>query len=325
MQNRRNVIVDTSLYGCGRSAGNAHTELIAQYMNQRQGTAYEIDEVLDLIDTAIVAAQEQTSWGYCIPYFISGVHNAHTFNAKQLLKRHNLKSKDLRAIIERLNDVQKKVYDYALLEELYVEYFDRSIDDAVVIQYLTTAWAQKKILILAPGRSVQMQKAEIDEFVAIESPIVIGCNDLIDGYVLNYIFYSSALRYQNLQYQDYKAAGSPRIILSSNVKTSTETDEFVVNYGSLIKFGWVNLDSSIILLLRLLQRCGINELYVAGLDGYGQTREAFYKKELDTGLDEKTRQEITSDNLSMLEDMKASNPAFSLHFLTESVYREVFE
>ena len=31
-----------------------------------------------------------------------------TFNVKQLLKRHNIKSKDLRGIIELLDDVQKK-------------------------------------------------------------------------------------------------------------------------------------------------------------------------------------------------------------------------
>ena len=49
---RRNIIADASLYGCGRSAGNAHTELLAQYMNSKQGGVYDINEMLDLIDTA---------------------------------------------------------------------------------------------------------------------------------------------------------------------------------------------------------------------------------------------------------------------------------
>lgn len=324
-KNRRKIIVDASLYGCGRSAGNAHTELIAQYMNCKQNANYDIDEMLDLIDTVIAAAQEKTSWGYSIPYFIAGMHNAHTYNVKQLTKRHNLKSKDLRGIIEMLDDVQKKAYDYALLEKLYVQYFDKPVDDTKVVKELMRDWKEKKVLLLAPGKSVQQCRMDIKQFIAREEPIVIGINNLIDGYVFDYIFYSGAVRYQNLQYQDYKAAGSPKIILSSNIKSIADANEIIVNYSSLIKFGWINLDSSAVLLLRLLQRCGVNEIYAAGLDGYKKFGQAFYKNELDTGLDEKTREEHTRDNISMMKDMRACNPEFMVHFLTDSVYEEAFE
>lgn len=321
---KRNIIVDTSLYGCGRSAGNAHTELVAQYMNTKQGTFYDIDAMLDLIDTVIAAAQEKTDWGYSIPYFIAGIHNAHTFNVKQLLKRHNLKSKDLRAIIEQLDDVQKKDYDYALLEKLYVEYFDNPVNDKATIEKLRLAWMNQKILLLAPGTSVQEYRNEIEAFIKKNKPIVIGVNNLIDGYKLNYIFYSGAVRYQNLQYQDFKAAGSPEIILSSNIKILADENEMIVNYSSLIKYGWVNLDSSAILLLRLLQRCGVNEIYTAGLDGYKNFGKAFYKNELDTGLAEQDRIEQTNDNISMMKDMRQSNLEFMVKFITPSVYEEVF-
>lgn len=320
---KRKIIVDVSLYGCGRSAGNAHTELAAQYMNQKQGARYDINEILDLIDTVITAAKEKTSWGYSIPYFIAGIHNAHTFNVKQLLKRHNLKSKDLQGIIEKLDDVQKKSYDYALLEKLYIEYFDKPVDDLSVISYLEEMWKDRTILLLAPGRSVQEHKKRINAFVTEKKPVIIGVNNLIDGYFFDYIFYSSAVRYQNLPYQNYKAAGSPKIILSSNIKENAEAGELIVSYRSLIKFGWVNLDSSAILLMRLLQRCGVDEIYIAGMDGYKDFGEAFYKNELDTGLDEKARNEHTCDNLSMMKDMKQTNPNFALHFLTESVYEKM--
>lgn len=322
---KRNIIVDASLYGCGRSAGNAHTELVAQYMNRKQCADYDINEMLDLIDTVIAAAQEETEWGYSIPYFIAGMYNAHTFNVKQLLKRHNLKSKDLRGIIERLDDEQKKAYDYAFLEKLYVEYFDNPVNDEDTIKKLSAEWKDRIILLLAPGKSVQEHRADIEAFVKKNNPVVIGVNNLIDGYELDYIFYSGAVRYQNLQYQDFKAAGSPEIILSSNIKSTGDTNELIVNYSSLIKYGWVNLDSSAILLFRLLQRCGVNTIYVAGLDGYKNFGQAFYKNELDTGLAEKDRIEHTKDNVSMMRDMKETNPDFMVHFITPSVYKEVFE
>lgn len=322
---RRKIIVDSSLYGCGRSAGNAHTELMTHFMNTKQGADYDINELLDLIDTVITVVQEKTTWGYSIPYFIAGMHNAHTFNVKQLLKRHNLKSKDLRAIIGMLDDVQKKAYDYTLLERLYVQYFDKPIDDSNTIKYLKHVFQKRTILLLAPGKSVLENKVEIEQFIVNEMPIVIGINNLIEGYVLDYIFYSGVIRYQNLQYQDYRAAGSPKIILASNIKNHAEHNEYIVNYSSLIKFGWVNIDSSAILLLRLLQRCEINDVYVAGLDGYKSFGQAFYKNELDTGLDEKTRIDHTNDNISMMKDIRKNNPDFMIHFLTESVYQEVFQ
>lgn len=321
----RKVIVDSSLFGCGRSAGNAHTELLAQFMVQKLGASYDINALLDLIDTVIVSAREKTTWGYTVPYFIAGMHNAHTFNVKQLLKRHNLSSKDLRGIIERLDETQKKQYDYALLERLYVEYFDQPVEDSAVIADLTAAFAEKKILLLAPGKSVQDHKPEIDRFIAENDPVVIGVNNLIDGYRLDYVFYSGAVRYQDLQYQDYQAAGSPRLVLTSNIKTEAAPNEQIVNYSTLVKFGWVNLDSSAILLLRLLLKCGATELYAAGLDGYKSFGQAFYKNALDTGLAESDRIEHTNDNLSMMTDLRAEHPQFHIHFLTESVYSKVFE
>lgn len=322
---KRNIIVDASLYGCGRSAGNAHTELVAQYMNCKQCADYDINEMLDLIDTVIAAAQEETEWGYSIPYFIAGMYNAHTFNVKQLLKRHNLKSKDLRGIIERLDDEQKKAYDYALLEKLYIEYFDNPVNDEDTIKKLSVEWKNRIILLLAPGKSVQERRAEIEAFIKKNNPVVIGVNNLIDGYRLDYIFYSGAVRYQNLQYQDFKAAGAPEIILTSNIKSMADENELIVNYSSLIKYGWVNLDSSIILLLRLLQKCKVNRIYAAGLDGYKRFGQAFYKNELDTGLDEKAREEHTNDNISMMIDMRVSNPNFEIVFLTDSIYKVIFE
>lgn len=321
----RKVIVDSSLFGCGRSAGNAHTELLAQFMVQKLNGAYDINALLDLIDTVIVSAKEKTTWGYTAPYFIAGMHNAHTFNVNQLLKRHNLSSKDLRGIIERLDDTQKKQYDYALLEKLYVEYFDQPVEDAAVIADLTAEFAGRKLLLLAPGKSVQEHKAEIDRFIAENHPIVIGVNNLIDNYQLDYVFYSGAVRYQDLQYQNPETVGNPRLLITSNIKTQAAPDERIINYSSLVKFGWVNLDSSAILLLRLLFRCGVKELYAAGLDGYKSFGQAFYKNALDTGLAESDRAEHTADNLSMMTDMRKEHPDFRIHFLTESVYSNVFE
>lgn len=321
----REVIVDTSLFGCGRGAGNAHTELMVQYINSKFEGIYNLDEILDLIDTIVAKEREKVEWGYSIPYFVSGMHNAHSFNVKQLMKRHNIKSKDLRGIIERLDEKQKKEYDYSLLEKLYVEYFNNPINDSEVLNLLTQRFSQKKVLLLAPGKSVIEKKDIIDSFIRENEPIIIGVNNIIEGYIFDYLFYSGIHRYQMMAYEDLNVYGNPRVIVTSNVKNYADENEFIVDYISLIKFGWINLDSSIILLLRLLIKCGVEEVYIAGLDGYKDRGNAFYKDELDTGLAFADRLENTNDNKAMLKDIKESYPKFGVSFITDSVYANIFE
>ncbi len=321
---RRNVIVDTSLYGCGRSAGNAHTELMTQFLNTHYDKNYDINEILDLIDTVINAVREKTKWGYSIPYFISGMHNAHTFNVVQLLKRHNLKSKDLRGIIGMLDDTQKKAYDYDLLEKLYVEYFGKEVDDKAVVSELGDAWKDETVLLLAPGRSLRDKKDDVNAFIEKNHPVVIAVNNIIDGFSYEYVFFSSALRYQNLQYHDYKKAGSPKIILTSNViDSASDENERVINYKSLIKHGWSNFDSSAILLMRLLIRCGVRTINVAGMDGLVGFGSDFYSDEMDNMLEDKARAELTADNMSMMKDLLLAYPDLRINFVTDTVYNQI--
>lgn len=322
---KRKIIIDSSIYGCGRSAGNAHTELMTQFADKEYSQDYDIDPLLDLMDSIIVPISKKVEWGYSVPYFISAIHNAHTFNVKQLLKRHNIKSKDLRKIIEMLDETQKRAYDYTLLEKLYVEYFNHPVDDTKSVRDLSESLSNHNILLIGPGKTAIQKREDIDSFITEKDPIVIGINNLISDYHLDYVFYSGINRYQNLQYQDYRRSGSPKIILSSNIKTEAEDNEIIVDYLSLIKFGWVNIDSSAILLLRLLIRCGIKEVYIAGFDGYNEESDSFYDNALDTGIDKAEKIEHTKDNLSMLKDIGESNNDFKIQFITPSVYEKVFK
>lgn len=318
---KRDIIVDTSLFGCGRSAGNAHTELLARFINKKFGNRYDIDILLDLIDTVISTAQKITSWGYSIPYFIAGMYNAHTFNVKHLLKRHNIQSKDLRAIIERLDEYQKKKYDYALLEKLYVEYFDIPVEDSEVLEKVKINLKNKTILLLAPGKSIVEERTKIENFIALHSPTIIAVNNIISNYPLDFIFYSSKNRYKQKQFQEY--ASNIKFIITSNIKAIGEKNEYIVNYSSLLKYGWVNLDSAIILLLRLLIKCNVKKVYIAGLDGYGSPGDTFYCNDLETGMENKDRVELTRENSEMICDMLENHPDFKIEFITKSVYEKV--
>lgn len=115
----RNIIVDASLSGMGRGAGNATTELVSNYLNQKCEKNYDVDSILDAIDTYINFYHENYSWGYSTPNFIAGMYCCHINNVKYLLKNHRTKAKEMRMIIESLDEKDRNKYDYDLLEEKY--------------------------------------------------------------------------------------------------------------------------------------------------------------------------------------------------------------
>ncbi len=320
----REIIVDASVLGCGRGAGNSNTELLAEYINKKYSEVYNLDELLDIIDTLMPKFHNNCKWGYSIPYFLSGVHNAHVFNVNHLLRRHNIKSKDLRAIIENLDEVQKKKYDYAVLEKLYVEHFDRHVDDKLNIEKLNNLCQNRKILFILPGYSLNEYKSKIHDYIDKEKPLVIAVNSYFPEFSADFVFFSGINRYL-----DYVSSlgnnvqeKMPQLLITSNVKEYAGLGEMIFDYMSLIKFGWINIDTSSILALRLFIKAGVREITFAGFDGFDINNEKYYySKKLVTVTDKDDLSVLTNETIEMLKDIvKTEN--IKMHFLTPGIYQK---
>ena len=108
---KRESVVDTTVSGMGRGAGNTPTELVVQYMIQKLGYSYNLDALLDLIDTFMPGIQAQCSWGYTTPYFIAGCYSAHVNNIAYLSNKTGILSKDIRYILNKIGEQNRKRYD----------------------------------------------------------------------------------------------------------------------------------------------------------------------------------------------------------------------
>ena len=319
----REIMVDASVLGCGRGAGNSNTELLAEFINKKYNGHYNLNELLDIIDTLMPKFHQNCHWGYSIPYFLSGVHNAHVFNVNHLLRRHNIQSKDLRAIIENLDDVQKKKYDYAVLEKLYVEHFDRQVDDKKNIEELTNLVKDKKVLFIAPGASLSFKKQEIFNFIRQENTFVVAINNYLPDFPADAIFFSNMNRYQDYRATQGKSSAN-KIFVTSNVKTEADANEMIFNYLPLIKFGWINIDTSFILALRLFIKAGVKEFTFAGFDGFSADEEKFYYSDkLLTATEKEDLILLTKETHEMLADIIKSDN-ITAKFLTPSVYEAEF-
>ncbi len=125
----RDVVVDGSLLGMARGAGNACTEAIAGYINARFGERYNIGALLETIEKYIVPLKQVTGWGYDVPMLICGMGGAHVDNIAYLNKNTECDYKDIYNVIMKLTPEQRKRYgsnysktDFTILKNAYDEY-----------------------------------------------------------------------------------------------------------------------------------------------------------------------------------------------------------
>lgn len=302
---KRKLMLDSTMLGAGRGAGNAHLELAAVYLNKKFGCDYNLDEILDIIDELVPQLLKKAKWGYSIPYFISGMHSSHVFNVNYLLSRHNIKSKDLTAIIESLDEKHRKLYDYDFLESRYVEYFSTNVDDTAAMETLRGMLTNRNVVVVAPGKSAKGKSAEVSELVKSENAAVIGVNSFIEGYDYDLLFFSNSKRYELMR--STHDGITAKALLSSNIKSEAASDELIVNYNYLVKRGWKNFDNAMILLLRLLGKVGVKSVRIVGFDGFSEGTEESYADEMLSVpmLDKDTIALLDAELSEMLDDLFA--------------------
>ncbi len=78
-------LLDVTLFGMGRGAGNCHSEALMGYFN---GAKYHVEPVLEIVESEMLAmkAQEPT-WGYNTSYLITGLTNSHPRDAIAATKK----------------------------------------------------------------------------------------------------------------------------------------------------------------------------------------------------------------------------------------------
>ena len=318
----RNIVVDSSLCGMGRGAGNATTELVASYLNRKQHAAYDLDEIMDAIDMYMTEFQQKYSWGYSTPYFISGLYQCHVNNIAYLLNKHRTNAKDMRNIISSLSQEQRRKYDYDILEKKYVENQNRIVDDKVLLNELKEKFQNKTVLLLAPGKSIDLQFDKIQRFIAENNPLVVAVNAINSRYTYDYLFFANSLRYKyanEVYHEQFKA--TQKIVLS-NIKTQSGNNEYVINFNRAVKHGWEHFDNAIICALRLMNKLNVTDVVLAGFDGFKETYNESYSDTALPSLNPKNNwDELNKEIKNIFSDFVLSvKNKMNITFLTESFF-----
>lgn len=111
----REIILDCSISGIGRGAGNLSTQEIIQYINSN----YNIKPVQELADRIILPIRSRNSWGYSIENYYSAKNFCHPYYARYLAGKNSLPADIVNKILENIPDEKKNIYDRDLIENLY--------------------------------------------------------------------------------------------------------------------------------------------------------------------------------------------------------------
>lgn len=318
----REAIVDASLCGMGRGAGNATTELVASFLNEKCHGHYDMDAIMDAIDTYMQGFQERFTWGYSTPYFIAGLYQCHVNNIAYLLSNHRTNAKDMRQIIASLTQEQRRRYDYDLLEGKYMENQDRHVEDEKVMLDLRGRLAGRTLLLVAPGKSSITEQGRIKELITAETPVVVAVNAILDGYDYDFLFFTNSTRYEYAKGAYGDIFATTEKVLLSNIKTQPDFGEHIVGFNRAIKRGWPHFDNAVICCLRLMDKLDVQNVKLAGFDGFKtKYNESYADASLPTLNPGNDWDGLNREIMEIFTDLrKALKGRMKIDFVTESIF-----
>ena len=103
----RKLIIDASLCGMGRGAGNLQTELILNYYNNIFGEKYKLNIILDLISDYIMPVAREKKWGYSPYFYLTALYHCHPNYASYLLENHDVSVAEFKKFIASIPEDMK--------------------------------------------------------------------------------------------------------------------------------------------------------------------------------------------------------------------------
>lgn len=115
---QRDIMIDASVYGIGRGAGNLNLEIIAKYLNERCGKQYVIEPMLDVYDGYINEIFQQEAWGYSVPYYLTAKYNCNPNYATFYSEKRKLSACTIEKILESLTESERVIFQKGVAENL---------------------------------------------------------------------------------------------------------------------------------------------------------------------------------------------------------------
>lgn len=308
IQTNRNLIIDSSIYGMGRGAGNLNTELFVDYLNENAGKKYEIKPLLVLIDDILNEFYQRNYWGYSLPNYISASHNAHPNYAGYLDDKKTLTIEDMNEIFDMMDEEKRVSFDKKYIEDLYLRYMATGKIQEDHKSELKEKLENKTVLLVAPGKSSIDEKDKILKCVCNGDMVVISINYAYSEYVPDFIFISNLRRFRELQDTD-----KAKCIVTSNI--CADGVYLQTKYRELVNAEEAVSDNAGLMAIKFLINYRVSKILLAGFDGYSHDVKENYGKSEMAFI---TRNAVLDAmNIGMSKILREYKNQIDIEFLTE--------
>jgi 4-hydroxy 2-oxovalerate aldolase len=306
-----NMILDSSIFGMGRGAGNLNTELFVEYLNDNIGTSYALKPLLTVIDEVLNTFYQQNYWGYSLPNYLSAKHNAHPNYAGYLDGKKTLTAENIDEIFSMMDETKRAGFDKQYIENLYIKYMATGKVIETHLAEFKKRIAGKKVMIIAPGKSSKEEKEKIISVAGNEDIITISINFNYEYCDANYIFLSNLRRFRDLSNNEWDKS-----IVTSNIPT---VDAFLqTEYKDLLNDTEAVRDNAAMMLIKLLINMDASTVLIAGLDGYSlDSSQNFADPKMNFYAN---KAEFESMNTGMVKVLREYKAMINIEFVTTPRY-----
>lgn len=307
---QRGVILDSSIYGIGRGAGNLNTELIMDYLNKEYKYKYNITPLLEVIDSLLEVLMNKNSWGFSPAQYLSASLEVHPNYVNYLTSKNNVYIATIQKILNKIPFDKRNSFDKGLIEKLYIETL---LESNIKAKSNIDFSQNKKFFLIASGFSVLDYNKEILNKINSNEYIIIAINHK-PNFKCDYYFFSNQKRYDEFE----ELLEISQIILTNNINTNKQV-EIVLDYKELAILNEKFVSNAMILFLNYLVNNSIKEVEIAGFDGYKVGGPNYSYEEYDTQINEEYFKSQNKEISTLLQYLKKY---ICINFITPSIYKD---
>jgi 4-hydroxy 2-oxovalerate aldolase len=302
-------IIDSTIYGMGRGAGNLPTEVVLSYMQLSTTDKYNVIPVLHCIDRFFMDIEVDEPWGYQLPYMLSGIFQCHPSYPKALVDYREFSMEDIWNALEVIKKINPVGFSKDIINQIIKSgmigglrkgrtslqsdiYNERKTDNETTrqqekIRATETSYKERHrgrdFLILANGPTLRDYGPRIEEFIRKYDPIILGANYLSGFFKPDYHAFNNKKRF--VDYVDTVDKDSI-LLLGENLSLdmireyTSRPYEKLCFIDELDDFGIIdgviqsNCRTIAVLLMGVAIVMGAKRIFAVGMDGYTGTDSA---------------------------------------------------
>ncbi len=306
----RDVIIDSSIYGMGRGAGNLNTELIIDYLNSNFKKKYETFPLLEVIDEILVFYFNQNPWGFSPVQYLSASLDCHPNYASYLVNKKSNHIVDIFKILEKIPLKYKDNFNEEIVNQLYQDFL---LTNKSKPRGEFNIPKGKKVFLVASGNSINNDLEKIKQKVESDDYFVIALNHM-PQFPCNCYFFTNQQRFDVFK----DRIPSAKQYVTSNILCKEVGAVVRLKDIAFIKEAFVT--NVALLILNYLISKGFKNVEIAGLDGYEIGRDSYAYNETSVVENKGVFQELNESIRTSLLQLRDS---IKIDLITPSIFGKV--